>query len=97
MQTDFQITFNNLSDVDQKCLDAVVSSVPTWLNGVVQSQIDFGRIGIINTLTEYCFANGVAPAPTDNGKIEQAYALGLVVTAAEQQARMEAEAAAMQE
>lgn len=94
MQTDFQITFGNLSDADKKCLDAVVSSTSEWLNSVIQAQVDFGRIGIVNNLKEYCFQNGVIPAATTDEKIEQAYALGLVVTAAEQQARMEAEQAA---
>ena len=93
MQTDFQITFGNLSATDQKCLDAVVSSTSDWINGVVQAQIEFGRIGIINNLKEYCFQNGVTPADTIEGKIEQAYALGLVVTAAEQMALMDAEMA----
>lgn len=97
MSKDFQITFGNLSAAESQCLDYVVSDRAAWLNGILESQISFARAGIINALKEHCFASGLVPAETDDGKIAQAFELGLVKTAAEVYAELQAAQAAQQE
>lgn len=97
MTKDYQISFGNLSEADSKCLDYVVSNREAWLNGMIESQVAFAKAGIINALKEHCFATGTVPAETDDAKIAQAFELGLVKTAAEVYAELQAEQAAQQE
>jgi hypothetical protein len=85
---DYGITISNLSEADIKCLDYTTSSVQSWLNGVINSQIEFARNGILNELKEYCFANNITPASTADERIIQAFDLGLVKTAAQNMADM---------
>lgn len=94
MIKDYQISIASITPSEQLCLDAVVSSTSTWLDSVVDAQIAFGRMGIIAALKEYCFANGVAPAATDDEKVMQAFELGIVKTAAQVAEEFAAEQAA---
>jgi hypothetical protein len=81
MSITYNVTFGSLTESDRKCLEYTVSSIDAWVDGIIKSQIDFAKIGIINALKEYCFATGTIAADTDDGKILQAFELGLVKTA----------------
>ena len=81
MSKTYNVTFGSLTEAEHKCLEYTTSSIDLWIDGIIKNQIDFAKIGIINELKEYCFATGTVAADTDDGKILQAFELGLVKTA----------------
>lgn len=83
MTNTYNVTFGSLTDAELKCLQYTTSSIDAWINGIIKNQIDFAKIGIINSLKEHCFATGIVAAETEDGKILQAFELGLVKTAEE--------------
>jgi hypothetical protein len=76
-------TLSNLSAADKICLDFVTSSIEGTLNSMIDSQVQFGKNSILNSLKDYCFNNGVTPAATTDERIAQAFALGLAEPVAE--------------
>lgn len=89
----YGVTFANLTPAEQMCLDFVTSSTDGMVNSFIYSQIQFAKSAILNGLKDYCFANGVQAAATEDERIAQAYSLGLVKTAAQHQAEIETEQA----
>jgi hypothetical protein len=73
----YGVTIANLTETEELCLDFVTSSIQNTLNSMVDSQIQFGKNSILAGLKDYCFENGITPATTEDGKILQAFALGI--------------------
>lgn len=82
----YGVTIGSLTEAERRCVDFSVSSIVDLLNATVDSQVQFGKSAILSGLKDYCFANGLTPAATEDARIAQAFELGLVTTAAQRQA-----------
>lgn len=83
-----------LTDTEYKGLQYAAIDPNNWIENAAKVRAKVANDEIINLLISHCNANGVAIASGLDAQIIQAYDLGLVESAVERQARLEAELAA---
>jgi hypothetical protein len=86
-----------LTDTELKCLEYAAVSPQEWADIAIKNRARIAGDEIVAALVSHCNANQVAISTGKDAQVSQAYNLGVVKTAAQVQADMEAEAAAMSE
>ena len=79
-----------LSDTQVKCLEYVANSIQDWTDNALHDRARVAQEEIIAKLVAHCNANEVAIAVGTDAQVTQAYDLGLIKTAAQRQAEVEA-------
>lgn len=80
-----------LTATQTKCLEYVANSVQDWADNALHNRARIAQDEIIAKLVEHCNANDVTIATGVDAQITQAYDLGVVDTAANVQAALDAE------
>jgi len=84
-----------LTDTELKCMEYAALSPQDWADNAVTNRARIAGDEIVAKLVEHCNANEIALAIGRDAQITQAFDLGVVDTAANVQAAMEAEMAAL--
>ena len=79
-----------LTDTQVKCLEFAANSVQDWADNALSERARVAQEVIIAKLVEHCNANSVALAVGTDAQVQQAYDLGVVDTAANVSAALEA-------
>ena len=82
-----------LTDTENKALEYCAVSVQDWADNALTNRARIAADEIIALLVEHCNANAIALAVGKDAQVAQAFDLGLVQTAAQVQAQVEADAA----
>lgn len=82
-----------LTDTENKAMEYAAFSVQDWADNALKNRARIAKDEIIALLVEHCNANEVALAVGKDAQVNQAYDLGVVMTAAQVQAQVEADAA----
>jgi hypothetical protein len=85
----------NLTETEMKCLEFATVSPQEWGDNAIKNRARVAKDEIIATLVAHCNENSVAIATGEDAQVTQAYDLGVVQTAAQVNANIEAEQAAM--
>jgi hypothetical protein len=80
----------NLTETEMKCLEYAAISPQEWSDNAITNRARVGKEEIIAKLVTHCNANSVAIATGEEAQVTQAYELGVVQTAAQVQADIEA-------
>jgi hypothetical protein len=80
----------NLTETEMKCLEYAAVSPQAWGDNAVTNRARIAKDEIIAALVAHCNANSVAIATGEDAQVTQAYDLGVVQTAAQTQAELEA-------
>lgn len=81
-----------LTDTENKALEYAAVSVQDWADNALTNRARIAKDEIIALLVAHCNANDVALAVGEDAQVAQAYDLGVVRTAAQVQAQVEADA-----
>ena len=81
----------SVTDTEMKALEYQAVSVQTWADNAIQNQARISKLEIIEKLVAHCNANSISIATGEDAQVTQAYDLGVVDTAANSQAAIEAE------
>ena len=84
-----------LTDTELKCMEYAALSPQDWADNAVTNRARIAGDDIVAKLVEHCNANEIALAVGRDAQITQAFDLNVVDTAANVQAAMEAEMAAL--
>lgn len=79
-----------LSDTQVKCLEYVANSIQDWTDNALHDRARVAQEEIIAKLVAHCNTNEIALAVGTDAQVTQAYDLGLIKTAAQRQAEVEA-------
>lgn len=79
-----------LTDTENKALEYAAVSVQEWADNALTNRARIAKDEIIEKLVAHCNANGIAIATGEDAQVTQAYTLGVVDTAANVQAALEA-------
>ena len=80
-----------LTDTQTKSLEYAATSPHDWAENAVTERARVAKEEIIAKLVEHCNANEIALAVGEDAQVTQAYDLGVVDTAANRQAAIDAE------
>jgi len=72
-----------LTDTETKSLEYVAASNQDWIDNAVKNRARIAKEEIISLNTAHCNANSIAIAVGEAAQVDQAYALGVVKTAAD--------------
>ena len=86
-----------LTDTENKALEYAAVSVQDWADNALTNRARIAKDEIIEKLVAHCNANGIAIATGEDAQVTQAYTLGVVDTAANVQAALEAAAYSSEE
>ena len=75
-----------LTTTQQKCMEYATVSVQDWADNALTNRARIAKDEIISLLVAHCNANNVAIATGEDAQITQAFDLGVVQTAAAQEA-----------
>jgi len=87
----------NLTETEMKCLEYASVSPQEWGDNAITNRARIAKDEIIAKLVAHCNENSVAIATGEDAQVTQAYDLGVVKTATQVQAELEAAQAAMSE
>ena len=79
-----------LTNTQIKCLEYAANSVQDWADNALTERARVAQEEIIAKLVEHCNDNEIALAVGVDAQVTQAYDLGIVDTAAERQAAIDA-------
>ena len=79
-----------LTDTENKAMEYAAVSVQDWADNALTNRARIAKDEIIEKLVAHCNANGIAIATGEDAQVTQAYTLGVVDTAANTQAALEA-------
>tara|TARA_R100000406_G_C3052860_1_gene109233 strand:- start:149 stop:424 length:276 start_codon:yes stop_codon:yes gene_type:complete len=79
-----------LTDTENKAMEYAAVSVQDWADNALTNRARIAKDEIIEKLVAHCNANGIAIATGEDAQVTQAYTLGVVDTAANVQAALEA-------
>jgi hypothetical protein len=80
-----------LTDTQVKCLEYAANSVQAWADNALTERARVAQEEIIAKLVAHCNAEEIALAVGIDAQVTQAYDLGVVDTAANRQAAIDAE------
>ena len=80
-----------LTHTENKALEYAAVSVQDWADNALTNRSRIAKDEIIEKLVKHCNANGITIATGEDAQVTQAYTLGVVDTAANVQAALEAE------
>lgn len=80
-----------ITDTELKCMEYCAVSPQEWADNAVTNRANVASDEIIALLVTHCNENEIALAVGKSAQINQAFDLGVVETAAERQAALEAE------
>ncbi len=83
----------SLTDTEKKALETVMIDIEDWTDNVVTNRARIVKLEIISLLVSHCNANSIDIATGEDAQVTQAYDLGIVKTAVQQNADAEKEAA----
>ena len=75
----------SVSDVQMKALEYQAVCVQTWADNAVHEMARIASIDIVNRLVEHCNANEIQMAVGQDAQVLQAFELGIVQAAADQE------------
>ena len=81
-----------LTDTENKALEYAAVSVQDWADNALTNRARIAKDEIIEKLIKHCNANGVTIATGEDAQVTQAFDLGVVRTAAQVQAQVDADA-----
>lgn len=76
----------SITDTEKKALDYVMLDISEWTDNAVTNRARIAKDEIISLLVAHCNANSVAIATGEDAQVTQAYTLGVVKTAVQQNA-----------
>lgn len=76
----------SITDTEKKALDYVMVDISEWTDNAVTNRARIAKDEIISQLVAHCNANSVAIATGEDAQVTQAYTLGVVKTAVQQNA-----------
>ena len=79
-----------VTDTQVKCLEYAAYSVQDWCDNAIHNRARIAQDEIIAKFVEHCNANNITIATGIDAQVSQAYDLGIVDTAANVQAALEA-------
>tara|TARA_R100000353_G_scaffold168875_1_gene131641 strand:- start:99 stop:359 length:261 start_codon:yes stop_codon:yes gene_type:complete len=79
---DYTIT---LTDTEKKSMEYITSDVDAWITNAAQNRARTAKEEIIALNTAHCNANSIAIAVGEDAQVTQAYTLGVVKSAADQE------------
>ena len=79
-----------VTDTQMKCLEYAAVGVQAWCDNSIHVRAQVAQEEIITKLIEHCNANNITIATGIDAQVSQAYDLGIVDTAANVQAALEA-------
>ena len=85
---DYTIT---ITETEKKSLEYAVADVDEWITNAATNRARIAKEDIITLLIAHCNENNIAMAVGEDAQITQAYTLGVVKTAAQVKAELEAE------
>ena len=88
-----------ITDSEFRCLEYAVGNAAgmvEWTDNVVTERARHAKLEILPLLTAHCNAKSIAMAVGEEAQIEQAFTLGVVKTAEEREAELNAELAKKQ-
>lgn len=80
----------SLTDTENKSLEYVAMSVQDWVDNAATNRARQAKDEIIAKLVAHCNANSITIATGESAQVTQAYTLGVVDTAANVQAAIDA-------
>ena len=82
----------SLTDTENKALEYAAVSVQDWADNALTNRARIAKDEIIEKLIKHCNANSIAIATGEDAQVTQAFDLGVVRTAAQVQAQVDADA-----
>jgi len=76
----------SITDAEKKALEMVMTDISEWTDNAVTNRARIAKEEIISLLVAHCNANSVAIATGEDAQVTQAYTLGVVKTAVQQNA-----------
>jgi hypothetical protein len=76
----------SITDAEKKALEMVMTDISEWTDNAVTNRARIAKEEIISLLVSHCNANSVAIATGEDAQVTQAYTLGVVKTAVQQNA-----------
>ena len=76
----------SITDTEKKALEYVMLDISEWTDNAVTNRARIAKDEIISLLVAHCNANSVAIATGEDAQVTQAYTLGVVKTAVQQNA-----------
>ena len=76
----------SITDTEKKALEYVMVDISEWTDNAVTNRARIAKDEIISLVVAHCNANSVAIATGEDAQITQAYTLGVVKTAVQQNA-----------
>ena len=76
----------SITDTEKKALEYVMLDISEWTDNAVTNRARIAKDEIISLLVAHCNANSIAIATGEDAQITQAYTLGVVKTAVQQNA-----------
>lgn len=80
----------SVTDTQMKCLEYAANIVQDWCDNAIHNRARMAQDEIIAKLVEHCNANDIAIATGVDAQVTQAYDLGIVDTAANVHAAIQA-------
>tara|TARA_B100001057_G_C22408265_1_gene778625 strand:+ start:223 stop:492 length:270 start_codon:yes stop_codon:yes gene_type:complete len=81
----------SITDTEKKALEYAMVDISDWTDNAVTNRARIAKDEIIRQLVAHCNANGIAIATGEDAQVTQAYDLGVVKTAVQQNADADAE------
>ena len=79
-----------LTDTEYKALQYAAMSVQDWADNALQNRARIAKDEIIALLVKHCNENNIQLATGEDAQVTQAFDLGVVKTAADRQAELDA-------
>ena len=76
----------SITDTEKKALEYVMLDISDWTDNAVTNRARIAKGEIISLLVAHCNANTIAIATGEDAQVTQAYTLGVVKTAVQQNA-----------
>ena len=76
----------SITDTEKKALEYVMLDISDWTDNAVTNRARIAKGEIISLLVAHCNANSIAIATGEDAQVTQAYTLGVVKTAVQQNA-----------
>ena len=76
----------SITDTEKKALEYAMVDISEWTDNAVTNRARIAKDEIISLVVAHCNANSVAIATGEDAQITQAYTLGVVKTAVQQNA-----------
>ena len=84
-----------LTDTEYKALEYATLSVQDWADNALKNRARIAKEEIVSLLVKHCNENNIQLATGEDAQVTQAFDLGVVKTAADQQAEAIAQAEQM--